>query len=237
MKLLVSVRDADEAVLAAAGGVSFIDLKEPGQGALGGLPIDTIRHIVGVLRQRSSRLPISATIGDVPMQRLDEIRARVQAVGSCGVDYVKVGIDPSHMGDARRALALLAGLAGEGLAIVPVFLADRGLDVDLLQHPGRGHWAGVMADTADKRAGSLLDVVARAALARFVSASRHAGLMVGLAGALRASDAAALAQLAPDFAGFRTAVCRGDRAGALDAGRLRELVQAMGEAERMAAAA
>ena len=51
-------------------------------------------------------------------------------------------------------------------------------------------------------------------------------LMCGLAGALRIEHLPRLATLAPDFAGFRTAVCHGDRGGALDPRRLRALHQA-----------
>jgi uncharacterized protein (UPF0264 family) len=47
--------------------------------------------------------------------------------------------------------------------------------------------------------------------------------MVGLAGALRLSDLPRLRSLAPDFAGFRSAVCRGDRGGELDPALLRAL--------------
>ena len=54
MKLLVSVRSVEEALLAAEGGADFIDLKEPGAGALGGLPIATIRAIVDALRRHGS---------------------------------------------------------------------------------------------------------------------------------------------------------------------------------------
>ncbi|HEX3138798.1 MAG TPA: (5-formylfuran-3-yl)methyl phosphate synthase, partial [Rhizobacter sp.] len=50
MRLLVSVRDEAEALLAAQGGVDFIDLKEPRDGALGGLPAPVIRGIVKRLR-------------------------------------------------------------------------------------------------------------------------------------------------------------------------------------------
>ncbi len=50
MRLLVSVRSVDEALLAAASGADFIDLKEPGQGALGGLPVASIVAIVAALR-------------------------------------------------------------------------------------------------------------------------------------------------------------------------------------------
>ena len=37
IRLLVSVRSADEALVAARGGVDFIDAKEPSRGALGAL--------------------------------------------------------------------------------------------------------------------------------------------------------------------------------------------------------
>ena len=94
MKLLVSVRSVDEARLAVAGGAGFIDLKEPGQGALGGLPLATIRAIVAALRECGSGLPVSATIGDVPLHEFETIVSRVEAVGACGVDIVKVGIEP-----------------------------------------------------------------------------------------------------------------------------------------------
>ena len=63
MRMLVSVRDVPEALLAAHGGADFIDLKEPRDGALGGLAIATIREIMQALRARQRVLPISATIG------------------------------------------------------------------------------------------------------------------------------------------------------------------------------
>lgn len=229
MRLLVSVRSVDEALLAATGGADFIDLKEPGQGALGGLPVATIGAIVAALRSRHITLPVSATVGDLAMDDLDAIAAQVHAVAACGVDYVKVGIERD--GRARQVLAWLAGC---GHPVVPVFIADRGLD-DALVAQGLGlGFPGLMADTADKLAGSLFDVLPAAVLQGFVAQARVAGVMVGLAGALRVGDAARLAALAPDFAGFRSAVCAGHRAAALDSDRLRALVAAMRAAEAQA---
>ena len=75
IRLLVSVRSVDEALRVAEGGADFIDLKEPARGALGGLPAGTIRDIVAALRAQGSTLPVSATIGDVPMHELDDILA------------------------------------------------------------------------------------------------------------------------------------------------------------------
>ncbi|MEJ8850625.1 (5-formylfuran-3-yl)methyl phosphate synthase [Variovorax rhizosphaerae] len=218
MKLLVSVRSVEEALLAADGGADFIDLKEPGAGALGGLPVATIREIVAALRRHRSDLAVSATIGDVPMHETRRIAACVDAVGACGVDYVKVGIERDPL-----ALEVLDALAASDWPIVPVFIADRGLDMAHVAHACALGFPGVMADTFDKRAGSLFDVLSMEALRDFVKAVRKGGSIAGLAGALRAMHAPLLHTLDPDFAGFRTAVCVGDRSTALDSQRLRAL--------------
>jgi uncharacterized protein (UPF0264 family) len=218
MRLLVSVRSEAEALLAARGGADFIDLKEPHAGALGGLPTTTIRSIVQALHERGIALPVSATIGDLPMQQIDHIAACVNAVGACGGDYVKVGIE-LH----RESGAVLDMLGACSFSIVPVFIADHGLDFDLVERACALGFPAVMADTADKRVGSLFDCASAPVLPRFVETVRRAGKLVGLAGALRVRHLAALMQLAPDFAGFRSAVCVGDRSSALDPQRVRGL--------------
>ena len=222
MKILVSVRSVEEALLAASSGVDFIDLKEPLGGALGGLPTATIRAIVDALRQQGRGLPVSATIGDVPMDEGGRIAACVDAVGACGVDYVKVGIER-----VPQALAVLDMLASSGWPIVPVFIADHGLDAAHVAHACTLGFPGLMADTADKHAGNLFDVVGASDLHRFVATVRASEKMVGLAGALRLEHQPMLSELAPDFAGFRTAVCVGDRSSALDPDRLRALTALM----------
>ncbi|RZL87443.1 MAG: hypothetical protein EOP82_26130 [Variovorax sp.] len=222
MKLLVSVRSVEEALLAAEGGADFIDLKEPDHGALGGLPIPTVREIVGALRRHGSGLAVSATIGDVAMHEADRMAACVDAVGACGVDYVKVGIER-----VPQARGVLDALAASGWPIVPVFIADQGLEPADVGYACALGFPGVMADTYDKRAGSLFEAVPMDALRRFIATVRAAGTMAGLAGALRAVHEPLLRALAPDFAGFRTAVCVGDRGSALDPQRLRTLVALM----------
>lgn len=226
MQLLVSVRDASEALIAARSGADFIDAKEPSRGALGDLPLDTIRSIVGCLRDVGLQQAVSATIGDLPLQARAEMVERVGAVAACGVDYVKVGIEPG-----AGAFEALDALSRCGASVVPVFIADRGIEPELTAHALTLNFAGVMADTADKRAGSLFDAVSRVTLARFVAQARAARVMVGLAGALRLVHAHALAELAPDFAGFRGAVCAGERSAALDPARVRELAAALRTAQ------
>lgn len=221
-KLLVSVRTIDEALAAATGGADFIDLKEPRAGALGGLPLATIRDIVSALRAAGSRLPVSATVGDLPLDALPALLAQVRAVAACGVDYVKVG-----MPRCDQTPAALRALVQCDAAIVPVFIADAGLEPAHLQLACKLALAGVMVDTFDKRAGSLFDVMDEAALLAFLAPVRAAGMLAGLAGALRLADLPRVRALAPDFAGFRSAVCAGDRGGVLDPARLRVLRQAL----------
>ncbi|URI05885.1 (5-formylfuran-3-yl)methyl phosphate synthase [Aquincola tertiaricarbonis] len=227
LRLLVSVRTVEEAWQAAEGGADFIDLKEPRAGALGGLPEATLRAIVQSLRSGGSTLAISATIGDLPLTDLPAVMTRVHAVAACGVDIVKVGIP--RTADGAPAMAALDALAACGHAIVPVFIADQGLDAAVVAHAAAlgPRLAGVMVDTQDKLAGSLFDAMPMADLRHFVHTLRAAGQLVGLAGALRLQHLPAVLSLAPDFAGFRSAVCAGDRRGALEVARVRALRQAL----------
>jgi uncharacterized protein (UPF0264 family) len=232
MRLLVSVRDEAEACAAAAAGAGLIDLKDPAAGALGGLAPARIAALVRVLRARYPGRFVSATIGDVDAGRRAEILARVDAVACCGVDVVKVGV-ARPAGQARVAEDLLDALAACGAAVVPVLLADAageggaaGVDEALVTHVLRtSAFPAVMLDTAAKGAGSLVQRLPRTALAAFVARVRASGRRAGLAGALRVEDVPALRALGPDFAGFRSAVCEGGRAGPLDAARVRELAR------------
>ena len=87
-----------------------------------------------------------------------------------------------------------------------------------------------MVDTADKLGGSLLDArrTGRSCCASSHTVRARPGVLAGLAGALRARrDRRSLQRLAPDFAGFRSAVCgrrTGRRARPARLRRLREAI-------------
>ena len=226
IRVLVSVRSVDEALAAVEGGADFIDLKEPRDGALGSLPVETIAGVVRALRDHGMRLPVSATIGDVPMAQLDEILGRVEAVGRCGVDYVKVGIERD-----AAAEAVLESLAACRWPVVPVLIADHGIDPRLVDKACALPFPGLMVDTAEKRCGSLFDVASFGDLESFVTQVRRTARLAGVAGALRTTHLPLVARLAPDFAGFRSAACPGERSGDLEAARVLALVAALRSAE------
>jgi uncharacterized protein (UPF0264 family) len=229
LQALVSVRDVDEARLVARAGVRLVDLKEPRAGALGALPVKRIDEIVQALRAEGARCETSATVGDWPDDALDAVLAQVQRVAACGVHKVKVGI-------GRRApLALLDALAASGAPIVPVLIADAGIEPAIVD-ACCARFDTLMVDTADKQSGSLFDVAAPDAVRGVIAAARQAGRRVGLAGALRLADVPRLHAHGVDFAGFRSAVCDGDRGGALSQALLHELLRALAD-DRLRAAA
>jgi uncharacterized protein (UPF0264 family) len=220
--LLVSVRTHDEALDAAGAGAELIDLKEPRDGALGGLPIDEIARIAREVRARFPVKPISATIGDLPSDALETIADRVEAVSDAGVDYVKVGVTPGP--SAHACLELLASLPA---SVVPVLLADAGIDDALVSRAASLGFVGVMFDTLGKDGRTLFDHVDGATLARWMREIGARGAMTGLAGSLGWAQLASVRALAPDFAGFRGAVCAQGRGSRLDPQRVAQWVDAL----------
>lgn len=227
VQLLVSVRDVPEALAAVAGGADLIDLKEPGTGALGALPLHVVHEVVQALRAAGHAHPVSATVGDWPLDARDAVLERVRATAACGVDVVKVGIP---RGDG--ATALLAALAGSPATVVPVFLGDDGLDEALLALACWLPFPALMLDTADKRAGSLFDRLDAATVRHFITRVQDAGRLAGVAGSLQLAQAGLLRELAPDYAGFRGALCEGGRGAALQPQRVHALVQAFAAPRR-----
>ncbi|MDF3838214.1 (5-formylfuran-3-yl)methyl phosphate synthase [Cupriavidus basilensis] len=216
--LLTSVRNVEEALQAATAGADLIDLKEPGAGALGALPAQTVREVVGAVRARWPGRLLSATIGDLAPAEHAVMMLMADTIGKCGVDYVKVGIAPGAQ--AREALQRLATLPWQ---VVPVFLADHGVDLKLVEEACAMGFPAVMADTAAKQAGSLFDRVDMGTLAAMTGMARSRGVKVGLAGSLQPGHLPRLLALAPDFAGFRGALCDGGRAGRLDPAKVAAL--------------
>ena len=201
--MLASVTSAAEARAAVAAGADIIDLKDPRRGALGALPAATIRRAVAAV---AGARPTSATLGDLPMDP-GPLRAAVELTVGTGVDYVKVGLFP---GPGRRScLAALAPLCALGHQIVIVMFADQQPDLSLIAPIARSGCAGVMLDTAQKDSGGLTDCLDPDQLEAFVRQARAAGLLTGLAGSLGLADIPELLPLAPDYLGFRGALCLG----------------------------
>ncbi|MCK0208968.1 (5-formylfuran-3-yl)methyl phosphate synthase [Starkeya koreensis] len=220
--LLASVADLREMELARAGGADIIDLKQPAFGALGAWSPEALTAAVmlwnawGEQLGEAARPALSATAGDQPMVPA-LIRAAAERVAETGVPIVKVGLFHSkHTNECIEALAPLASRA----RLIGVLFADQEPDFAVVGALGRAGFAGVMIDTADKRAGSLTEHLDPLTLGQFVAEARRHGLITGLAGSLRLGDIPSLTGVGADYLGFRGALCEGGRTGALDPMRL-----------------
>lgn len=199
--MLASVNSLEEAIIALENKVDIIDLKQPTQGALGALDTKTISQIVAHINHRC---PISATIGDVPMQA-DQIMDAVTKIAGTQVDFIKIGFFP---GDAwEPTINKLVTLSQQGLKLIAVLFADQQPDYQILEILSTAGFTGVMLDTMDKSRGSLTQVMPEPIIKEFVEKAKYQQMLCGLAGSLRKDDIPQLLTLQPDYLGFRGAIC------------------------------
>lgn len=199
--MLASINSVDEAQLILNTSVDIIDLKQPKQGALGALSIATVKDIVLLV---DNIKPVSATVGDIPMQP-EMVFNAVVAMAGTGVDYIKIGFFPG--GDWKKTLFKLSSITQQGQKLIAVLFADTQFDINTIALLKTSGFSGVMLDTMNKSNGSLTQVMTLAEINKFVTAAKDAGLMCGLAGSLKANDIPVLKNLKPDYLGFRGALC------------------------------
>jgi len=200
--MLASVCNIDEVQLILQTSVDIIDLKNPKQGALGALPVELVTEIVQLINKQK---PVSATVGDLPMQA-ELVFNAVSAMANTGVDYIKIGFFPE--GDWQATLDKLSQITEQGQQLIAVLFADTKLDFNIIQSIKAAGFSGVMIDTIDKSKGSLLDIMSTSTIEKFVTASKSAELLCGLAGSLKQTDIASLLPLNADYLGFRGALCQ-----------------------------
>jgi uncharacterized protein (UPF0264 family) len=230
MRLLVSVRDEDEAQAALAGGAEIIDAKEPSRGALGAVELDTLREIVHRVNEMR---PVSAALGDSGDSRSLAVAAR--AAAGAGAMFVKVGFaDIREPAAVRERLARVrdgASLPPSPSAVVAVAYADwdevGGAAPQAVLAAAAAEGAmGILVDTVRKDGAGLFRCLGRSALGSLVRDARERSLLVALAGRISAEDLTFAYEAGADIAGVRGAACEGGREGRVRESRVRALVVA-----------
>jgi len=219
MKLLVSVVSVEEARRALAGAADIIDVKDPGEGALGA---PSPRVLADVVRAVGTAAPVSVALGDLPgLPHTAALAARGAALSGAG--YVKVGLRGVHELDAAVAMmsavadatephtAVIAAAYADARALDPPALAPAWLPA-LVERTGI---AGALTDTFVKDGRGLYGWLSESELADLIVRTRQAGATFAVAGQLRRGE---LRRVDADVVGVRSAVCRGgDRTAELEA--------------------
>lgn len=224
MRLLVSVRDADEAATALAGGAEIIDAKEPSAGGLGPVAPTTLRAIRAVV---PADVPLSAALGDVRT----EAEARLTFSSSFPVlDFAKIGFagvdDPRLL---RRLLAVARAHLSRETALVAVAYADwflaESLPPEAVAVALPAGVAGLLVDTARKDGSNLFDHLGVDRLCTLHAGLQRSGRWLALGGSLGREVLTAALATGAEICGVRGAVTTGGRNGAIDLARVQALRQ------------
>ena len=228
--LLVSVRDAEEARAALAGGADIVDAKDPGTGALGALPAATLRAIRDALPTGTS---CSVALGDAPSAAA--ITEQLAALRPGEVAFAKLGFAGLRAESEVRSALARAGEAIRTLApcqLIAVAYADwesagAPAPATVVAAAVAEGAAGILLDTALKGGKRLTDLVPAGAVAAFAAAASSAGLLVALAGSLGETEFPAALRAGADVIGVRGAACEGGRNGRVTEGKVAALRAAL----------
>jgi hypothetical protein len=231
MRLLVSVRDADEARVAIAAGVEVIDVKEPSRGSLGRADDETLREIADAVQGRAI---LSFAAGEA-IDRRDSgsIVSDASALARSGYALFKYG--PAGLGrrddwrevlsDAWRSTA--PGASPIAVAYIDYEAATAPSPEAIVELAIESGCFGMLFDTFGKAPRLGLTALPYARLRSCIAKARDAGLLVSLAGSLGIDDVADARLLQADVVAVRGAVCTGDRASRIDANRIAALQEAI----------
>jgi (5-formylfuran-3-yl)methyl phosphate synthase len=232
MRLLASVRSADEVPAAVSGGADIIDAKEPSRGSLGAVSTQVFARI-------QARVPLdlelSAALGDVtsPLEVHTSMAALLGGAPLLSSIFLKLGFSGVSRSRQIRALLELAGTAaGEMESPAPRVIAVAYADHEnagcadpgmIWDAAGEAGVAGVLMDTWSKGSRHLFDWIEPDRVRDLVNQARRAGLLTALAGGLGPEQLPAVYGVDPDIVGFRGALCQGGREGKINRARVRRL--------------
>jgi len=238
VRLLVSVRSWDEAVVAATGGADIIDVKEPLHGSLGRASATTVIDI----RDRLLRLAapgrmtsISCALGELrEWQRSAEPDVPGFSVAAlAGFDFAKAGLAgcrsvcdwSSGLLQLRQRFSTVRGWVAAAYA--DALRADAP-EVEDVVAAAKGACRVLLIDTWQKDGSTLLDWLSLDRLQRISDDCLTAGLLLALAGRVQLSHLETLLRVRPAIVAVRGAVCEGgDRAGLISASRIGEFRTAL----------
>lgn len=218
-RLLVSVRDPEEARCALEGAADVIDVKEPLRGPLGAADLETLHAIAALV---DGRRPISAALGELREPNTLSVNQLPP------LKWVKFGL--SGQNDAASLLVRWEEAIehyGDRFELVPAAYADheaaRSLPPLEIAHILAGRYRIFLVDTCVKTGASVFDSIDEANLRILCNEVHSNGAQFALAGSLQLQHLDRAMQVAPNIVGVRGAACDGGRNGRVSKARVGEL--------------
>jgi (5-formylfuran-3-yl)methyl phosphate synthase len=224
--LLVSVRSAEEAEAALAGGAAVIDIKEPDRGALGAADPQTWRAVLSAV---GGRAPVSAALGELFRNGCGTAPAAALAVETTGLAFAKIGLaGAANCRDWQQQWHAVLNRLPQSVAPVAVAYADwpaaeTPRPEEVIDAGAELGCTLLLVDTFGKTRGNLLSHLPLPALEDVTRRARRRGMQVVLAGSLTKRLVRDVLPLSPALVAVRGAACKSDRRSAIDAALVREL--------------
>lgn len=224
--LLVSVRDAAEALVALRGGAALIDVKEPHHGSLGAATPEVWREVRRVV---STEVPCSAALGelrDVTPEQVASWRGSLPGYQFAKLGLAGCGTIPSWQQQWQDVLQELpTGTSRVAVIYADWQSADAPTPEEILQAAIDSTCSAILLDTFGKAGGPISSYLSQKELSQILGCARAAGLATVLAGSLSADLARELLPLAPNYIAVRGAVCHGSRAGMVEESLVAEFAE------------
>lgn len=234
IKLLVSVRNADEAIVAVEGGADIVDVKEPDAGPLGFAGVQTIQSVIEAVESRG---PVSAALGECADWTGQLSRPSGDAPNGATLQFVKVGLaglskQPDSWIDqwlTARNAALVGLPVDESTGWVAVAYSDaeraNAPMPMLVLEAARQHDCQVfLLDTFVKDGRTTLDWLTKSELIALREQANAAGIQFAIAGQLTSEHLESVHTIRPDILAVRGAVCdQQERQRSISESRVAEL--------------
>ena len=230
-RLLVSVRNVEEARLALSGGADIIDIKEPKHGPLGAADPGVIQGVCESVRMVNSSVQLSAAMGEVA----EEQTARPAFSGQAGPGYLKSGLATLASGDWKntwrnsreRISRIYPAASWVAVAYADSERAGAPPVREVIDEAAASGIGTLLIDTFTKDDTGLTHWISSCELRELRTVTCKLGLKLALAGQV---TGAVLPQILsagqPDIIAVRGAVCEGGSRGAsVDTARVAELKQ------------
>ncbi|NUQ63915.1 MAG: hypothetical protein HUU20_15665 [Pirellulales bacterium] len=222
-RLLISVRDVQEARVARECGADLIDVKEPSRGPLGAADFDVVGDVV---REVAGRTPVSMALGEL----LQWLPCRASQLPE-GLTYAKMGMagtigNSAWLSTWRLALESLPNsVLSVAVAYADWFTAGAPQPLEIAVEAAGLGCSWLLIDTFSKSSGWLLECISFRELGELVSLARQRRLGVVLAGSLSEQTIPMVLPLEPDYVAVRGAACCGGRLGCVEAARVERLAR------------
>jgi len=221
-QLLVSVRDAEEAEAALAGGADLIDVKEPNRGSLGRADTATI---VTVVKAVGGRAPVSAALGELREYQFGEKTSDLPV----RLAYVKWGLSGLVRKDWQAHFLRAAHFVTPRTPVLVAYAdwarANSPRPDAVVSCLVESPWNVLLLDTYGKDGSTLCDWLSIDEIGQIIQRCRSAGKRIALAGSLGLLQIERLLQAGPDWIAVRGAACEGGRGGSVSENKVRTLAE------------